>query len=428
MPISYDEAWTFLHFTQHGILASASHYPAPNNHVLYSILTSLTYHLPLPDLWNLRLSVLAVSWMTLWAAYRFVRRHFDTRTALVVVAVFPVLFMGLYFSYMARGYGLLVLFFILALHAAFNIVKLENPGRDWFWFALFSILGFYTIPSFLYPFLTLNFFILYHKRKNIWPQVAVNVAVVLAVFVLYLPIICNDGIRSITDNPYVKTVGLWQTLKTLPLYYPVTMAEITGIHWSILIVLGGFAVWRLFKIQDRFHLAFALIFVLAPFVLLLAHRVIPFARVFCYYGFVLVLVVALPFRMYFNRMNIAGLVLSLVALQYLLVLNFNRKIYSYEDRDLAANITASRIIPKIIGSHSYLFNFTLLRTNLEFELVSQGIRGYRLESVTVPEMSADTISGYDYIIINKAFDRTLKSEAVFRTPYYNIYKKIQDSQ
>ena len=427
MPVSYDEAWTYLNFTQKGVLFSASHYPAPNNHILHSILTNITDELPFSNLINLRFSVLLVHLAALLLAYRITAKHFDQKTALVVVALSSVLFMNLYYSYLSRGYALVNLFFILALHAAFDIVKHQNPVRKWLYFGIVSVLGFYTMPSFLYPFATLNFFILYYNRKKLWPQIITNLSVITIVLLLYLPVFYNDGVASVTNNPYVKQVGLLLALKSMPFYYPITMAEITGIHWILLFALLVFSIWKMWRIKDRMNLVFSMIMIFAPLVLLSIHRVIPGARIFCYYGFVCTLIIVLPYRMHLNRLSGTKLVLGLLILQVLLVLNFNRKIEAYENKDLAANITASAIIPEIIGNHKYLFNFALLKTNLEFELVSKGYKNYTIESVNIPRMSADTINGYDYIIINKDFDRTKQQRAVFRTAYYNIYKKNQDS-
>ena len=36
MPVSYDEAWTFLNFTNKGFFTSITSYDDPNNHVLFS--------------------------------------------------------------------------------------------------------------------------------------------------------------------------------------------------------------------------------------------------------------------------------------------------------------------------------------------------------------------------------------------------------
>lgn len=44
LPITYDEAFTYLNFIDRGILVSSTYYPAPNNHVLYSIISSLLNH------------------------------------------------------------------------------------------------------------------------------------------------------------------------------------------------------------------------------------------------------------------------------------------------------------------------------------------------------------------------------------------------
>jgi len=425
MPVSYDEAWTFLNFTQKGFAASATHYPAPNNHVLHSLLTNVTYHFPhflsFSNLFKLRLPVLIVYLFSLLAGYRFVARHFDKKLALATVAITSVFFLNLYYSYMSRGYALVNLFFILALTESFDIVKLENNTKHWIRFALFSILGFYAMPSFLYPFVTLNIFILYFLYKNVWKQLAANAFVILGVVLLYLPILINDGLSAITDNRYVKPTDWLQTLKTLPYFYPFTLAEISGIHWILLFILAIVSGWILIRSKDKITIVFALVVLSAPLLLMGLQRIVPFARVFCYLGFVFVLLLALPYRQWLYRIKSLYFILGLVFIQGLLVFNFNRKIYAYENKDLAANITAAEIIPKIIGENQYLFNFALLQSNLEFELIDKRHK-YHIESVNIPQMSADTISGNDYIIINKDFDRS-KMTPMFQTPYYNIYKK-----
>ena len=42
LPVTYDEAWTYLYFTINSPLVSASFYPAPNNHILFSLLARVT--------------------------------------------------------------------------------------------------------------------------------------------------------------------------------------------------------------------------------------------------------------------------------------------------------------------------------------------------------------------------------------------------
>lgn len=426
MPVSYDEACTFLQFTQNGFAVSASHYPAPNNHVLHSLITVVTQDLPFIDsnLIKLRISVLVVFVLTLLAVYRLAATHFDKRLALVTMAVGSVLFLSLYYSYLSRGYGLVNLFFILALTEAFDIIKKEDNGSHWIWFSVISILGFYTMPSFLYPFVTLNALILYFRRSNLWRQFIACSCVIVVVFLLYLPIIANEGIGAIVNNPYVKPIGFVLTVKSLPAFYALALAEMTGIHWIFVMSAVAVSLRLIYRSKDRMMWVFSLVMILAPLVLLCIHRVIPFARVFCYYNFVLVLIIAWPYRAYFYKIGLWHFVAVLVVAQIALVINFSRKIYDYENKDLAANITASEIIPKISGEHEYLFNFALLQANLEFDLIQRNEK-YHIESVNIPQMSADTIGKYDYIIINKNYDRSTIAP-IFTTTYYNIYQKKQD--
>jgi len=60
-PVSYDEAWTYINFTEKGLLSSISFYPSPNNHVLHSVLTNLSYYLPFTQTVNLRLPSIIIS-------------------------------------------------------------------------------------------------------------------------------------------------------------------------------------------------------------------------------------------------------------------------------------------------------------------------------------------------------------------------------
>ena len=56
--VVYDEAWTYLAFTNKNPLVAACFYPTSNNHILFSHLTQITKLLPFDILTNLRLSAL----------------------------------------------------------------------------------------------------------------------------------------------------------------------------------------------------------------------------------------------------------------------------------------------------------------------------------------------------------------------------------
>ena len=47
---TYDELFTVINFTSKGFITSLSYYPAPNNHILYSVISSIFNYLPLNNL------------------------------------------------------------------------------------------------------------------------------------------------------------------------------------------------------------------------------------------------------------------------------------------------------------------------------------------------------------------------------------------
>jgi len=422
MPVSLDEAATFLLFTNTNIIESATTYPAPNNHILHSIITNFTKHLPyLTDLFKLRISSIVINLLSLLVLYKFTTKHFNKKMALAVVAITSMLFMTMYYSYMSRGYALVNLFFIISLFCVFNLIKGENTLKNWSVFIISSVLGFYTMPSFLYPFLTLNFFMLSCLNKSILKQMVANSIIALVVVILYFPIVFYEGLDALTNNPYVKPIGFLSTIKSLPKFSLLTIQEITGIRWFVMLGLLLIVAYKLRNVADKTTKRFALVFLFAPFVLLSIHCVIPFPRVFCYYSFVIVILICLAFNSQINKLNYSALLPILLLMQAALLLNFERQIYAYENKDAAINITCDTIIKKIIGNKKYLFDESLLIYNLKFELITKGYKNYEIKEVNV-DLNADTISNFDYIIIKKERNTTKFKKPFFVTEYYSVYK------
>lgn len=423
LPVSFDEACTFLLFTNKNYEAAFAHYPAPNNHILHSLVTISSSNIPyFSNLFKLRISSIIINAITLFVSYQFVCTHFNKKTALIVVAISSMLFMTIYYSYMSRGYGLNNLFFILTLGCSYNIIKKNSVIKNWILFGLFSVLGFYTMPCFLYPFLTLNGFIFIYNYKNCKQQFISNLIILIFVLLLYTPIIQNEGIEAIINNRFVKPIGILNTLKSLPSFSLNVIEEITGISWFLILPFLLFSLFLIKKRGSKIDYYFSVLVIIAPFILLSLHRIIPFVRVFNYYGFIIVLLFVIPFKERINKLDFKIVVPILLFIQIVLAFNFNRKIREYEDKDLALNITANQIIPKIIGDYKYFFNWSLLASNLEFELISKGYKNYQIKEVYEGNMNSDTISGFDFIIIKKELDKTKHSKVFLSTKYYNIYK------
>ena len=103
-------------------------------------------------------------------------------------------------------------------------------------------------------------------------------------------------------------------------------------------------------------------------------------------------------------------------------MNFERKIYAYENKDAAINITCDTIIKKIIGDKKYLFDESLLIYNLKFELITKGYKNYKIKEISNVNLDADTVSNFDYIIIKKERNRTKFKKPFYVTKYYSVYK------
>jgi len=88
-----------------------------------------------------------------------------------------------------------------------------------------------------------------------------------------------------------------------------------------------------------------------------------------------------------------------------------------EDRD----IITDNVIEKIGGNKKYLSNDPLFETPLIFNLKTKGYDKAFVKHGIMGEMNADSIMSYDYIIIDKSVDKTIKKAPIFRTAYYNVY-------
>lgn len=425
LPVSYDEAWTFLNFTQKGVAYSASHYPAPNNHILHSILTVGMDALPgLKHLWKIRLSSWIFYVLGLIATFQIVRRHFGTETAILVSAVAPLLFMTFYYSYMSRGYGLAYLLFLLCFDRTWSISAGNAGWKHWIWLSVCGALGCYTVPSFLYALVTLHVFLLVCHPKNVARQALWVAASAILVTGLYLPLLLTEGLGSITSNRFVEPMGLWQTPPELPGFLVRLVEELSGFSAWVIVPLLALSGWHLIRSRNRRLLLFAGCVFMVPILMMILQRTIPFPRTFHYLAFPMTLILLVPLAPLIGRMRPAVITGAACAVQLLLLAHFALGIGAYEDRDIALNTTASTIIPNIEGDKRYFFVGTLLPTNLEFELIDDGYQHYHIEYGYTED--AAKVSGFDYVIIQKEQDRSVV-KPLWSTPYYAVYRGSSSS-
>lgn len=420
VPVNYDEAYTYLHFTEKSPIASLCYYPVPNNHVLHSLITNATRHLPFSDpLTRLRASSIVINMLIWILAFRFVQRWWDTRTAQAAVAIGSVLFMAVYYSFMSRGYALVCLAFIGALYAVSAYIH-QGSRRYLHWFAVFSIIGFFTMPSFLYPWLSLNVWWRWQSRTPWRPQFVTNLFIVIGVGLLYMPIMLVSGLASLTSNPFVRPIDRMQVFAGLGPFFRQVLAELTGLPPVLVLLWLVAGLFFAFRRMPTVWWSFFVTMLIAAPLLLLLHSVIPFPRTFVYYGWVITLLLVLPWSALLARIPRGIFIPVLLIIQACFLYNFHHRIAAYE----SYNTSFHDINRQIVGPHTYYVNSRIFDTSLHFALRQTGFGKSIRQSIYPPvPVSADSIRGYDYIIIDKEFDRTVRRKPMISDAYVNLYHK-----
>lgn len=422
LPISYDEAWTYLNFSSRNFIVSLTYYPAPNNHILHSLLTNLTTLIfPNFQLFSLRVLTVVFSLMTFIIGIYSIKKHYNQNVSIALVGIFSVLFMSIYYGYMSRGYALILFFFIASFHFLLNLIKNPNNVRDWVWFTIFSILGFFTMPSYLYAFVTLNVVLLFFNfKKSVFiNQVKYSVITIIATTILYLPIIIVSGLDSISNNKFVAPKSREVVFIKLPEFLLLTIENIAGVNAIFLLSIIIISLLLLLRNKDWFHTKLFALFLIMPPFLLITHSVIPFSRTFNYYSFIIVLLFCISIHSFLEKIKTNTLIFIIIFLQILFIFNFNNKIYNYEKYSIVAKEINSNITSE---NKSYLVNSALFDTYLLYSLKTENITNYTVDYIPALNMSADTISKYNYIVIDKNVDDTRKKKQIYSNEYFNIYE------
>ncbi len=245
----YDELYTYYTFISKGPIYSAIHWPLPNNHVGYSVLSGI-----LDYSGNSYIGLRGVSYVcavsNLILVYRICKRYFSHGLPLGAVLLFAAMQVVNEYSVQGRGYTLATTCFLLSIYIIGKIC-IVGSKRNYLYASLAGVmvLGLYTVPSSVYWVIPVGlsgalylFINAYRSRKvyrsysdNIYHKKLVNLIIsgvfaALATLFLYTLIWLAIG-----SNLLVKTEGSmffgWTHGKVL-LRAPVN-ALITGINYML---------------------------------------------------------------------------------------------------------------------------------------------------------------------------------------------------
>jgi hypothetical protein len=296
-PIAYDEAYTFIHFASRPFKHILADYSAPNNHIFHTILVGVSYRLFGGQPWALRLPAFIAGVLLIPAMYMAARRFFSEHQALAAAGLIAIIPLFINYSVNGRGYTMLVLFSLLLVNFAGMLVRNQSKP-PLIGFILTAVLGFYTIPIFLYPMAGISLWVVmtYLFTRESWSDrlrkvgIFLGACLVAGLFtvILYSPVILfGSGLSSIIDNEIVRSLT-WSTfLENLdPRLLKAWNKWMIGIGPTVeLVFLGGFLVSVLFyrQVSHRTLLLPLQVFLaLGVAMLLVLQRVSPLPRIWIF--------------------------------------------------------------------------------------------------------------------------------------------------
>ena len=145
-----DEAATYLYYIRKPPLYGLVSYTLPNNHVFHTLLVSVSTFLFGNHPWVIRIPAFAAGVTMIPLAFVVARQLHGEAAGLITAAFVASSSILIEYSTNARGYTIVAALFLglLALRPAL----MQGEARAWRWFAILSALGFFTIPTMLFPF------------------------------------------------------------------------------------------------------------------------------------------------------------------------------------------------------------------------------------------------------------------------------------
>ncbi|WP_299458545.1 hypothetical protein [uncultured Microscilla sp.] len=398
-PLQYDEAFTYIHLVHKGVWVSAIYYPGPNNHVFFSE-TAALLHLFLPTLVALRLPSIVAGLAVWYWVWQWLYTHTRFEWACLLATLGNFLSPISVYSVMGRGYSMQLLFILLAFR---SMLSINYQPQHRLVFIVSSVLGFYTVPTFLYPFAAL---VAYHSLK-LWQQDkkllklwAIDLCIVTGLTcLLYSPIVLANGLDALVSNGWVKPLSLAAWRQQFPTYLADWGNTLFGDPWGQWLgFVYGFGVLLIFIFRRKAG-KFALFCVAIPVLIIALQRVLPPQRVWLWlwlplaYTVALLLGKAMPrIKSYFISTLLGGICLFFVVHTSCLFAQMPSKSYPYIQ--VAKKIASIPTLQKVFVQHDTYWIY-LQYTGLH---VAQE---HSIDTKYKPQVK------YDWLILKKPLGRKL---------------------
>lgn len=210
----YDELYTYYSFISRGPVYSAIHWPVPNNHVFYSVLSAFLDYLGNPYIGLRGISFIAAS-ANLLLLYKFAGKFMNSYLAAGTVFLYAAAWQVNNLSVQGRGYTISITFYLLALHCMYRICKEEAGKLEYVVYAISLTGGLYALISstfWVIPVcLTGGIVLLFLKRyKTLWKLIAASLVAAAMTLFLYTLIWLAIGANLMSKDPANMYYGVYQ--------------------------------------------------------------------------------------------------------------------------------------------------------------------------------------------------------------------------
>lgn len=203
----YDEVFSGIFIAELHPFQTLAYYMLPNNHVFFNLLNNLLFFWTEEKILTGRILSLFAYVGILWCAFYWLNKLITIKwLAFSVVILLAMQYPVWSFASQARGYELQLLMSWICFISIEQYFE-QKINHWWMLFSLASVIGFITVPSFLFYYAACLCYVLFRmwQTKNVcwffWKNQLLMAALVL---LFYLPSICFSGINAITHNQYVS--------------------------------------------------------------------------------------------------------------------------------------------------------------------------------------------------------------------------------
>ena len=324
----YDELYTYYYFISRGPIYAAIHWPVPNNHVGYSVLSAFLDFFGNPYIGLRGLSVIC-GITNLALIYNLCLKFMNKYYSVAAMALYASAYLPFRLAFQGRGYTLAVSCLLIATLTVYKLSLGDCRRKYYIAFACALTLGLYTVPSSIYWVIPIcvtgGLFLLLKKRyRDLFSLIFSGVFAAIATFFLYLLIwlaiganllskdsssafygisqvkiilkapfsAAGTGIEYMLASPYIQSIDRIDCIKTLPEYFISLLGQYyAGAGIALLIMaIAVFVVSTILiiKSQRKGGTVFLSLFVacgllIVP-IMLIIQSVHPYLRVLSFYA------------------------------------------------------------------------------------------------------------------------------------------------